>query len=69
MALLTIDQTAEHLGCSPTLVRRSIDRTRNGLPGGWPASTLINLTPQAGKATLRVELDALLEHLRQQAAA
>lgn len=64
MSLLTIDQAAERLGCSTTLIRRSIDRTRNGLPGGWPSSTWVNLTPEAGKATLRVDVDALLEHLR-----
>lgn len=66
MPLLTIEETAKELGCSARLVRRSIDRTRDGLPGGWPSTTWVNLTPAAGKATVRVDLEALLIHLRQE---
>ena len=64
-SLLSIDQTAEALGVSPLFVRRAIDRTRAGIPGGWPSKCWLNLSPEAGKATIRIDLDALKAHLRE----
>lgn len=63
-SLLTIEQTAKALGVSALFVRRSIDKTRSGLPGGWPSTCWLNLSPEAGKATIRIDLAALKSYLR-----
>lgn len=63
-AFLTVEQAAEHLQVSPRFVRRRIDLTRDGLPGGWPKSCWVNLAPDAGKGCIRVNLPALLAHLQ-----
>lgn len=67
--LLTIEQTAERLGASSRFVRRQIELSRDGLPGGWPAGrTWVNLTPAARKAAIRIKWDGLTAYLEEQAA-
>jgi len=51
--LLTIQQTAEMLGCSAGFVRKRIALTEHGQQGGWPKAVYINLQPDRDWETCR----------------
>ena len=62
---LTLPETAELLRIDLSTVRRAISKTVNGIPGGWPAETFINVTPTAERARFRVNRKELLNYLQQ----
>ena len=61
--LLTIQQTAEMLGCSAGFVRKRIALTEHGQQGGWPKAVYINLQPNGAKSLFRVNRSKLEEFL------
>jgi hypothetical protein len=61
---LTPAETADLLRISIKSVRRQIDATRHGLPGGWPTDCWINVTPSSERAVIRIHKTALLQYLQ-----
>lgn len=62
---LTLPETAALLRIDLSTVRRAISKTVNGIPGGWPSETFINVTPKAERALFRVNRQELLKYLQQ----